>query len=196
LTETIPIRAFIAVGLPDALKKELDILQRRLAVEPAAGIKWVSPAGIHLTLKFLGWVAPDKVRAINTAISDAVKSVAPFELGISGLGGFPNLRRLNVVWCGLTGDLARLGELRQAIEKNVSPLGYPTEKRDFSPHLTLARLRDDVAPEARQRLGKKLAEIKFEPRVPITVESVNLMQSTLMPSGAVYTCLGSFPLSR
>ncbi len=188
-----PIRAFIAIELPDGVKRELTALQAKLAVEPARGIKWVSPDGIHLTLKFLGWVAPDGIDAVKLAIGEAVKSFRPFELGISDLGGFPNLRRLDVVWCGLVGDLAHLSGLQQSIENIVSPLGYPTEKRAFSPHLTLARLREDVDPGARQSLAKKIASMKFEPGLPIPVDSVSLMRSTLLPSGAVYDCLDIFP---
>lgn len=190
------IRAFIAIDLPDAIKLELEALQAKLAVEPAGGIKWASPSGIHLTLKFLGWVQPNRIDDIKAAIADAVTPFAPFKLGIGGLGGFPNLRRLEVVWCGLTGDLHHLSELQQSIENLVSPLGFPTEKRAFSPHLTLARLREDVDPRARQALGIKLSGTKFDPGLPISVDSVSLMRSTLLPSGAVYDCLGCFPLSR
>jgi 2'-5' RNA ligase len=195
MAEETPIRLFIAIELPDKVKRELMALQQRLAVEPSAGIKWVSPQGIHLTLKFLGWVAPNRVEDIKTAIAEAVKPFAPFEVGLSGLGGFPNLRRLNVVWCGLTGDVSRLGDLQQSIEQHVSPLGYPTENRAFSPHLTLARLREDVNAGARQMLAAKIAETKYQSGLSISVDSVNLMQSQLLPAGAVYNCLGCFPLS-
>jgi 2'-5' RNA ligase len=195
LAEETPIRAFIAVELPETVKRELAAVQQRLAVAPAADIKWVPPQDIHLTLKFLGWVAPNRIDDIKSAISEAVKPFAPFELGLSGLGGFPNLRRLNVVWCGLTGDLSRLVELQQAVEKYVSPLGYPTENRAFSPHLTLARLREDATPGARQMLAAKIAETKYQSDLSIPVDSVSLMQSRLLPTGAVYNCLGCFPLS-
>jgi 2'-5' RNA ligase len=188
-----PIRSFIAIELPGAVKLELAALQANLAVEPARGIKWVSPDGIHLTLKFLGWVAPDRIETVKQAIAEAVSTIAPFKLGISGLGGFPNLRRLDVVWCGLIGDLAHLAELQESIEKFVSPLGFPTEKRAFSPHLTLARLREDVDPGARQTLATKIAATKFQPEVSFPVDSISLMRSTLLPNGAVYDCFGLFP---
>jgi 2'-5' RNA ligase len=191
-----PVRAFIAVELPDAVKQGLEQLQQRLSVEPANGIKWVSPQGIHLTLKFLGWIAADRVDSIKSALAEVVKGFEPFEVGITGLGAFPNLRRINVVWCGLTGDLVRLEELQQSVEKHVSPLGYPTENRAFSPHLTLSRLRDDVSPAARQMLAAKISETKYQPGLAIPVDSLSLMQSTLLPTGAVYTCLGCFRLAE
>lgn len=192
--QATPIRAFIAIELPEAVKQELSSLQRRLGVEPATGIKWVAPEGIHLTLKFLGWVAPDRVETIKAALADSMAGFEPFELKLSGLGAFPNFRRMNVIWCGLSGDLARLAALQQSVEKFVSPLGFPTEKRAFSPHLTLARLRDEVTPETKLKLSEKLTRNKFEPNLPIPVESVHLMQSQLFPTGAAYTSLGSFPL--
>ena len=102
---------------------------------------------------------------------------------------------MNVVWCGLSADLERLSSLQQSVEKFVSPLGFPTESRAFSPHLTLARLRDEISSEAKQKLAVKLNEMKFEPDLTIPVDSVSLMQSTLLQIGAVYTRLGIFPLS-
>jgi RNA 2',3'-cyclic 3'-phosphodiesterase len=191
-----PIRAFIAIELPEAVKWELEALQRRLWVEPADGIKWVAPQGIHLTLKFLGWVKPDQIEAIKSAIAGAVAGFTPFEIRLSGLGAFPNLRRMNVVWSGLSGDLDQLASLQRSVEKYISPLGFPTESRPFSPHLTLARLRDEVPPEVKEKLAKKLSGIKFETDLPIPVDSVSLMQSTLLPTGAIYTRLATFPIRR
>ncbi|AKG52718.1 2'-5' RNA ligase [Dehalogenimonas sp. WBC-2] len=194
MTETDLIRAFIAVELPQTVKDELGVLQKRLAAAPMGGIKWVAPEGTHLTLKFLGPVAPQRLDEVKTAMTAAVKDIGRFELGVAGLGGFPNLRRLSVVWCGLTGDLGRLRQLQQAIEEQISPLGFPSENRAFSPHLTLARLREDVAAEARQALAEKLREIKFESQYNIRVDAVSLMQSRLLPAGAVYSRVGEFPL--
>jgi RNA 2',3'-cyclic 3'-phosphodiesterase len=190
-----PIRAFIAIELPQSVKQALAELQRQLRVQPSEGIKWVAPESIHLTLKFLGWVAPDCIEAIKSAISTSVTGLNPFELRLSGLGAFPNLRRMNVIWCGLTGNVTELSALQQSVEKYVSPLGYPTESRAFSPHLTLARLRDEVSTETKLKLAQKLSETKFEPEVAILVDAVHLMQSQLFPTGAVYTSLGHFPLS-
>ncbi|MEN8614930.1 RNA 2',3'-cyclic phosphodiesterase [Dehalogenimonas sp. THU2] len=196
MTDEQPIRAFIAVELPEAVKREIGALQKKLAVEPAGGIKWVAPGSVHLTLKFLGWVVPERIDEVKNTIARAVEGIAPFELGMAGVGAFPNLKRLNVVWCGLTGDLESLEQVQKAVEEQVSPLGFPTEKRAFSPHLTLARLREDVSPEARSALAEKLAAIKYEPGLAIPVASVSLMQSRLLPDGAVYTRLGEFPLTR
>ena len=190
-----PIRTFIAIELPEAIKRALLELQQRLWVEPAAGIKWVAPESIHLTLKFLGWVVPARVEDIKSAISESAAGLKPFKLGLSGLGAFPNPRRMNVIWCGLSGDVPRLEALQQSTEKNVSPLGFPTESRAFSPHLTLARLREEVSLEVKQKLADKLNKTKFEPDLTIPVNSVSLMRSTLLPTGAVYICLGRFPLA-
>jgi 2'-5' RNA ligase len=197
MSEQSPImRAFIAVELPEALKLELSDLQKHLWVKPATGIKWVAPDGIHLTLKFLGWVPIDRIEAIKTAIDSAVTGLTPFKLELSVLGAFPNLRRMNVVWCGLSGDLDQLTGLQQSIENHISPLGFPTENRGFSPHLTLARLKDEVSVEVKHKLADKIAKTKIDHNYPITVNSVSLMQSTLFPSGAVYTQLGNSRLIR
>ncbi|XUX00334.1 MAG: RNA 2',3'-cyclic phosphodiesterase [Dehalogenimonas sp.] len=190
-----PIRAFIAIELPESVKRELSGLQRQLQVQPSERIKWVAPEGIHLTLKFLGWFASDRIEQVKSAIAKSIAGTGPFELRLSDLGAFPNLRRMNVIWCGLSGDLTKLSALQQSVEKYVSPLGFPTESRAFSPHLTLARLRDEVTSEVKQKLALKITRTKVDPDPTIQVDSVSLMQSTLFPTGAVYTELARFPLS-
>ncbi|QNT75290.1 RNA 2',3'-cyclic phosphodiesterase [Dehalogenimonas etheniformans] len=190
-----PIRAFIAIELAESVKRELSSLQRQLQVQPSEGIKWVAPEGIHLTLKFFGWVAPDRIEQIKSAIAKSIAGTGPFELRLSNLGAFPSMKRMNVVWCGLSGDLPKLNMLQQSIEKWVSLLGFPTESRAFSPHLTLARLRDEVTSEVKQKLALKITRTKVDPDLTIQVGSVSLMQSTLFPTGAVYTELARFPLS-
>ena len=189
-----PIRAFIAIELPETVKKSLAEMQQHLRVQPSEGIKWVSPESIHLTLKFLGWVARERIENIESAISQSVTGFEPFNLGLTGLGAFPNLRRMNVIWCGLSGDIPKLNALQQSVERYVSPLGYPTENRAFSPHLTLARLREEVSSETKQRLAAKITGTNVEPGLTIPVDAVSLMQRTLLPTGAIYTELGRFQL--
>ena len=136
------IRAFVAIELPDELKLALARLQDRLKSGRAAPVKWVDPHGIHLTLKFLGDISSDMAGKVTSALEEAVRGISPFQLETGGLGAFPDLRRVQIVWVGLTGEVSRLSQLHKSIEAGLSGLGFLPEKRAFTPHLTLARLRD------------------------------------------------------
>ncbi|MBN1189645.1 MAG: RNA 2',3'-cyclic phosphodiesterase [Dehalococcoidales bacterium] len=183
------IRSFIAVELPENVKTGLKEIQGRLKSENPSIARWVDPAGIHLTLKFLGNVPANQVEAISRSIKKAAAEVSPFSLEIKGLGAFPSLARPQVVWTGLSGDIDRLNMLQKSLEIQVSPLGFPSEKRPFSPHLTLARLRDTATAIERQKLGEKISNIQFSSGFHMNVNSVNLMRSQLTPAGAIYTRL-------
>jgi 2'-5' RNA ligase len=189
------IRSFIAVELPEAIMDELERFQEYLkSIDPACA-KWVDPKGVHLTLKFLGNVGADKIESVSQSIQAAVRGISPFVLKLNGLGAFPNLKRVQVVWVGLEGELNQLRELQTKVESNLVPLGFPPEGRSFNPHLTLARLRETVTPAVRQALGEKIADAKIESNLVIKVTSVSLMRSQLTRAGAIYTCLHPIELS-
>jgi len=95
------LRCFIAIGLPDEVKAGFKDLQAQLKSGGQGSIKWVDPYSIHLTLKFLGGVDAAKIPPITAAMEEATQGIAPFSLKVEGLGAFPNLRRVQVVWVGL-----------------------------------------------------------------------------------------------
>lgn len=183
------IRTFIAIELPSEIKKELITIQSKLKISGQNYVKWVNPDGIHLTLKFLGNIAEDKIKDITEAMTSSVQDVQPFNLSIKGLGVFPNPNRTQVVWVGLTGELDKLSVLYKQLETNLEKLGFVSEKRHFSPHLTLARLRNQTQPAQRQAFGKLVGETVFESDKTIRIKAINLMKSQLSPSGAIYNCL-------
>jgi RNA 2',3'-cyclic 3'-phosphodiesterase len=189
------VRLFIAIELPEKVQAELKQLQQSLKSVDPSSVKWVDPNGIHLTLKFLGSVDIDKLEAVKLGLQNAVQGISPFQLELSELGAFPNLKRVQIVWIGLQGDLEALQELQKKIESNISPLGFPTEKRPFKPHLTLARLRETASPQIRQTLGDRLSQTKIENKFTFKANSVNLMRSQLTRGGAIYTCLCSVQLT-
>jgi 2'-5' RNA ligase len=190
------VRCFVAVELPDGLKQDLVALQDRLKAGSPSGVRWVDPHGIHLTLKFLGNVAAGRLPEIVRALRQAARGVSPFHLTAGGLGVFPNTGRVRVVWVGLTGDLEGLRNLQRRTESALAPLGFPAESRPFSPHLTLARVRDQVSPADRQGLGALVEGSRFESTWPIDVAAVHLMRSQLTGRGAVYSVIESVALDR
>ncbi len=188
------IRSFVAIELPEELKLALTRLRDQLRSGSQAPAKWVDPYSIHLTLKFLGNISADMVGQITAALEEAVRGVSPFRLEVKGLGAFPGLKRVQVVWVGVTGEVDRLSQLQKRIESGLAPLGFTPESRSFTPHLTLARLRDRATPDERQRLGQLIAGTSLETIYAIDVDSVHLMMSQLTREGAVYSRISSVKL--
>ena len=183
------VRSFIAIELPDELKEGLAQLQAQLKSSNPSSVKWVDPFGIHLTLKFLGNIDVAIISEITQAIKAAAQEISPFHVEVKGLGVFPNLRRVQVVWVGMGGEVDKLRQLQKRIEFNLAPLGFAAETRPFTPHLTLARLRDWALPGERERLGQLITGTKFETVYTIKVASINLMKSQLTREGAIYSRL-------
>jgi 2'-5' RNA ligase len=186
------LRTFIAVKLDQELKAVLAGIQARLrgAVPPRA-VRWVQPEGIHLTLKFLGDTPLDKVEQVKAALALAAGQVAAFTITVGGVGCFPDARRPRVVWVGVQEPSGSLARLWQAVESQVAPLGFPSEKRPFSPHLTLGRVQRYASSEVRD-IGQAVAALAAEmvgTQDAMAVSAVAYIKSDLRPTGAVYTTL-------
>jgi 2'-5' RNA ligase len=188
------VRCFIAIELPEEVKAGLTRLQAKLKSGNQCPVKWVDPYSVHLTLKFLGNVDADRISQITAALAEAAQGVSPFHLEIKGLGVFPNLRQVQIAWVGVSGDLDKLLRLQQRIESNLSRLGFAPEPRAFTPHLTLARVRDQSSPDERQKLGQLISSTKFEAAYSFPVDSTRLMRSQLTREGAIYSQISSVVL--
>jgi 2'-5' RNA ligase len=189
-----PIRTFIAVELPPEIRLALETLQARLKSPDQAWVKWVDPRGIHLTLKFLGNIATDRVNEIIAAMREAAEGTPTLHLELKGTGVFPNLRRVQVAWVGLDGEIDRLIQLQQRIEASLARLGFARESRPFTPHLTLARVRDRASAEERQAFGQAIASASLEANYAFEVTAIGLIKSQLTRAGALYSQLGSIGL--
>ena len=149
-------------------------------------VKWVRPENIHLSLKFLGDVEetrePELVAALQRAAGSGNEPL-PLTLQITGFGVFPDYHRPHVLWAGVTPDPG-LERLQHGVEQAFAPLGFPSEARAFRPHVTLGRAGRDAKPRDFNGLEEILAATDFD--ATVTVTEVDLMQSTLQPSGPVY----------
>lgn len=192
--ENQQIRSFIAIELPEELKSGLLQLQADLKSTGYTFVKWVVPEDIHITLKFLGNVFSQKVDEITRAMEQASVGVMPFQLETTDLGAFPNLKRPNVFWLGVGGNLNVLATLQKQIDDALEPMGFAREKRAFTPHLTIARIRENASPQNRWDFGELIAKTRFEVKCKIEVKSINLMKSQLLPGGAVYSRLAQVRL--
>jgi 2'-5' RNA ligase len=183
------IRSFIAIELPDDLKKALIELQKTFRTAGNSPVRWVEPGNIHLTLKFLGDIDVSITGKIAATLEEAVRGLPPFSIEASKLGVFPNINRIQIIWVGLYGELEKLGQLQKRIEESLKPLGFPAENRPFTPHLTIGRVRDYARPDERQKLGQLISNVSFEGKYVISVNAVNLMKSQLTREGPIYTKL-------
>lgn len=184
------LRTFIAIELDRELKQDLGRLQEHLRSQTSPrSVRWVRPDAMHLTLKFLGDTPLDKTKEVEAALALAAAEIPSFAFTVAGLGCFPNSRHPRVVWVGLQEVTGTLVRLRDAVEAHVAPLGFPTERRSFKPHLTLGRVQRYASKSEVREIGEVVASSSAGIGVETTVQEVCYIKSDLKPSGAVYTTL-------
>lgn len=183
------MRLFVALELPEAAIAHLGAVQQRLQRAHRHPVKWVAPSATHLTLHFLGEVEEGKAPAICAALAALNHTTLP-TLRLARAGAFPNLKRPNVVWVGVDGDLMALGRMQQAVVAALAPLGFAPEERPFRAHLTLGRVRREATPAERQTLGAAIEALPPPDAVAWQSGPPILFQSVLTREGAIYRRLG------
>jgi RNA 2',3'-cyclic 3'-phosphodiesterase len=183
------IRAFIAVDLdPHVIEnicRAMDTLKERIP-----GIRWLPKTSLHLTVKFLGNIEASQVEPIGKALRHALKAFPRCTINAKGLGVFPDFRRAKILWVGTRGD--RLVQLAATVESALLPLGFPPEKRIFTPHLTIGRWREgDRPPKSLRQEIENSSHFEFGACV---VEQIVLFESVLKPEGASYNQLTTVQL--
>jgi 2'-5' RNA ligase len=144
-------------------------------------------------LKFLGDVAPANIQMLSQMLGAEADQVRAFDIQINGLGCFPSRKRPRVLLIGLQAP-AELEALQRGIESACASLGYGSEQRDFSPHLTIGRVRQDLPSSDQQKIRAALDGTMIDALGTARVDSVHLYKSDLQPGGSVYTKLFSAPL--
>ena len=185
-------RLFVALELPDEVLALLEQLIGHWQTGWPGQIRWVPPANLHLTLKFLGNCPPEQAGPIADRLAGRVPQHLPIALSTERVGVFPGWTAPRVVWLGLTGDLTRLSHLQRAVEEGLIELGFPAERRPFRPHLTLGRVRDGTPDGVRRRIGDLARRAARPDPIAFTAGRVSLMRSHLGRSGATYDRLASW----
>jgi 2'-5' RNA ligase len=187
------VRLFVALDIPAEVRNNLAafLSEMRALTEQLAdkSVRWVRPENLHVTLKFIGEVAPPKLQGIRGALAN-VRSDGPVDLRFRGLGFFPNENRPTVLWTGLDAS-ANLAKLAGDIDQSMVPQGIRRENRPFVPHLTLARLAPPVLRERLREVIRKNREREFG---SFQAREFHLIESTLKLTGAEYTTLRSLRL--
>jgi len=185
------IRSFIAIPVPDEGIQALQAVVQDFDAEIGRHVHWVRLEGIHLTLKFMGNIPAGMVDRVLADLPTVTAKFSPFKVGISGFGAFPNLRQPRVLWAGLDGDLASLSSMQLAVDDAVGNFGLPKEQRDFSPHLTLGRVRREVTDGQLRKIGEVVSAAKLTVSPSWTASAVNLMRTELGHAGSRHYLVGS-----
>lgn len=188
------VRAFIALRLDAAVEEAIAGVIERLRTPQNGirtdGIQWVRRANFHLTLFFLGPAVPrERLAPIAEALDEIVIATAPFEIVARGVGVFPNPARPRVIWVGLHSDA--LAALAARVTEAAERCGFTPERRAYSPHLTIGRVRSLKLPGRLRRSLSKAADSSFGIS---RIERVMLYRSELGPQSSTYHELAAFPL--
>jgi 2'-5' RNA ligase len=188
------MRVFIAIDIGEEIRAALGGLQQQFQSKvdvKKSDVKWVKPKNIHLTLKFLGEIKDEKIAEICNITKDVADRHNSFELDIESVGCFGG-RSARVVWVGAGEGCDNLYQFQKDLDEQLAAAGWPQERRKFTGHLTLCRVRNPKA-------GIKLAQASDAYRDfklgTMSADSVTVYQSQLRPTGPVYTVLGDYKLS-
>lgn len=186
------VRSFICVEIdnPEVITHIDEVISE---IRQYEGVRVVKSSQLHLTLKFLGEVPEERIEPIKQAINQI--HIPSFQLKLKGMGCFPNLNYIRVVWIGITDGRDSLITLAQRIDKKMASLGFPKEKRAFSPHLTLARIKA-LRNTEKNLLSNKIRDSKESNIGVQLIDSFILKKSTLTPKGPIYENLLVVPLKE
>ena len=179
------LRLFVAVDLPPEHLERLEAAIASLK-DTFEGGRWTPVENQHVTLKFLGSVASDRLDEISDACAGVARTSEPAPLSLEGLGTFPGGKRMRVLWVGLLDRRGLLTKLAAELDRAFEPLGFEPEKRAFTPHLTLARFKTP------RRLEGPLPEVVL-PSDSFELNDLVLYRSHLSPRGARYSALERWP---
>jgi 2'-5' RNA ligase len=180
------MRLFVALAIPAQVRENLALLIRDLKSVDSHP-KWINPDNLHVTLKFVGEVAPERVIEISDALA-VVRTQQQVIAEFRGIGFFPDARRPSVVWVGIqSSDI--LSTLAAEVNRALAIVAVPREEKAFVPHLTIARFKETrLSAGLRDEIEKR----KSRAFGMLATNEFHLIESELKSSGAEYTTLRSF----
>ena len=184
------LRTFVALPLDSHIVTSLQDLHQKLQSLPV-DVKWVKPHSIHVTIKFLGDVEEAHLDSIYEAIHQGVSGVKPWRVGVKHIGTFPGMRNPRVVWVGLDDPTGTIMTVQDQVQAELVKIGFEKERRAFTPHLTVGRVR---TPKGKKDLVSFLLDEREREFGEMQVNRVVLYKSDLKPTGAEYTALQEFTL--
>ncbi len=177
------MRLFIAVELTEEIKDKIEEQINRLK-RMGGNIRWVKRNALHITLKFLGEVAPGRVESIERAMDRAASKISSFSLELRGCGRFPlDSPRPRVLWVGVE-EPEEISRLQEILEDELLREGFQKETRAFHPHVTMGRVKGS---SALRKIVGEIDELRDEDFGRVVVKRIVLFRSRLTPDGPIYT---------
>jgi len=190
------VRTFIAADLPIEILKKINTITAFFESQIAGeSLKWVSTDNLHLTIKFIGDLPDEKLDPLKNLLTETLIDQGGFSIDIQGLRMYPNPKKPRVIWLGIVGG-EPLTEIHNALESTLKPLGIPPEKRAYTPHLTIARVKRQTDPETAKLIGAVFSQFRVDSLGITTIDKVCLYKSILTPKGPVYTPLHMVSLNK
>lgn len=183
-------RIFIALDIPDEVKAMLGRLIKRWRTGPQSTVRWVNPLQLHITLAFLGDITEELLERVCNAAQGIACATQPFTIAIHSTGVFPRPQSPRVLWCGFRGDIQSIETLQKNIQTALGELGLPIEKRPFTPHITLGRIRSESP-------STFITEFLRSPckSEPFDVHEMTIYKSRLLASGPEYEKHRKYPFT-
>ncbi len=178
------MRLFVAIELDPPIRAALAEVQDQLR-GACEGVRWIPAEQLHVTMKFLGEVSDKNVAGVADALRRAARSGPTFSMEVAGSGCFPPRGPARIVWVGMREQTGAMRRCVDAVEQALEPLGFPRERRPFSGHITVGRIRED---RSSGRIRGAAEACTFE-SVTQAVDSITLMSSVLSPKGPIYSAV-------
>lgn len=182
-------RIFIAAELSNVVQGKLDKAQNMLR-DCSLDIKWVEQENFHITIKFLGDLNKTQIMEVKNQIETVANNSSPFEIIINGLGAFPDVKYPKVIWAGVEKNQEQLINVQQAVENRMVKLGFEAEKHDYTPHITLGRVRKKE--KNYELISEKIKKFPFDIKAHQIVDAITIMKSKLTPQGPIYSSVAEF----
>jgi len=182
-------RGFIAIDVKASSEISNIINEFKKSV---TNIKLVEPKNIHITLKFLGDTDENLISKIKGIIEESVEDINPFEIKIKDTGVFPNENYIKVIWIGIKNH-EQIAEIAKKIDDQLSKIGFKKEKRKFSPHITIGRVKSGKDKEKILQILNKYKNVDF---IDLKIDSIKLKKSELNPKGPIYTTLKEIKIGQ
>lgn len=186
-------RIFVAIDISEEArfitKNYLDNLRNSFT---DLRVGWEKAEKLHITLKFLGDIEEKQLIKLNEAIKIIAQKINKFSISINKTGVFPNAKKARVLWLGLKDESDNLMIMHQLLETELISLGFAKEEKKFTPHLTIARIRE---PNKAEKLVEKHLSNNFEP-IKFQVSEIVIYESILAPTGSTYQKIKTIELKN
>ena len=185
------LRTFLSIPVKKDIKSKKNMLYSTLE-DSKLTINWVRNTNLHLNVKFIGQTPEKSIKKIIESVSRITSSIKPFSVKVSGTGCFPANTRPKTLWLGISGEVKPLMDMVNEIENKLFEIGFSKDKKEFIPHITVARISypQKVIPDVDIFLKSSYDVIDLE------IDRMQFFSSELLPNGAIYSLLKTFPLGE